>query len=718
MKDHHFSPIRVGARFSSEGAIWEVIEISTLPGRHIIAANGEHVRTMTMSELLHDTRHRFIPLEAHQPPDDLDETCALILAQLSAKELAEVRVRASHVREVLTGYVSGSAELARPDEPRAPYDPTLPLEARYAAKAAELGKSVRSVKRWVADFHNYGEAGLKVSRTYKAPQVDPRWASEALAVMASYVHASRPSKSAVIHKTNRNCTERFGDGEVPTPSRATAYRTLDLLERQQSLFRLSTKRIREIDQRPARPYGNLPCTRPGEYVYLDTTPLDVFALDPITLRWLPVNLTVAMDRYTRCIISLVLTAGSEKAVDIASVLYECMRPRPAPEHWPEYASWPEHGVPRCILIDPTAIEEPRSAQRKKSTRRAASGPAITPETIIVDHGKVYLSEHVCSACARLGISIQPARIREPRDKGPVERFFRTIRESLLQHLDGYKGPDVTCRGLDVEKRAFYYVDELEQIIRDWVATVYHHTPHDGLVEVGMPEAELTPTQMYHEGLARGGFIEAPTDPYLALEFLKVVPRTLQHYGIDLKKRKYQGDIANKLYGKPSPYAGKFKKKWPVYIDPYDIRFAYMRDPEDRSWHTLTWEHAAMLDQPLAEEALEFARRLAAKRHHHVDDKLALDELLARWEVGSKSTVAERRVAINMARQDRRLLSADVPKTDAETAAALASTAHTVRQQQQLPPEPETGDDDLPEELDDDYIGGEDDDFYRGAFEDA
>lgn len=704
-----YIPIRVGTRFSCDGSLWEIIETSSEHGGHVTAANGEHVRTMTMSELLHDTRHRFIPLDTQRAPDHLDETCALILAQLSAKELDEVRVRAGHIREVLTGYKSGSAELARPNEPEPQYEPTLPLEARYAAKAAELRVNVRSVKRWVADFRSYGEAGLKVSRKYKEPQVDPRWATEALAVMASYVTASRPSRSAVIHKTNRNCTERFGDGEVPTPSRATAYRTLSLLDRQQPLFRLSTQRIRDIDQRPARPYRNLPCTRPGEYVYLDTTPLDVFAMDPVTLRWLPVHLTVAMDRYTRCIIALVLTAGDAKAVDIASVLYECMRPRPAPEHWPAYASWPEHGVPRCILIDPTAIEEPRSARRKKTERRA-SGPAIAPETIIIDHGKIYVGEHVSSACARLWISIQPARIREPRDKAPVERFFRTIREDLVQHLDGYKGPDVYSRGLDVENRAFYYVDELEQIIREWVATVYHHRPHEGLVDPGVPNAAFTPTQMYHHGLARGGYIEAPRDPYLALEFLKVVPRTIQHYGVDVNNRVYRGEIATKLYGKPSPYTGKFKNKWPIYLDPYDIRHAYMRDPEDHSWHTLAWQHAEMLDQPLAAEALEFARKLAAKRHRFIDDKLALEELMMRWEVGSKSTVAERRLAVNMARQDRSLLSDQTAKTDAETVAALVSTAHTVRQQQQAAPEPETGDDDLPEELNNDYTGGEDDDF--------
>ncbi|WP_155727679.1 hypothetical protein [Mycobacterium avium] len=120
-----FMPIRVGTRFSRDGSLWEVIEIGSEYGGHVIASNGEHVRTMTISELLHDTRHRFIPLDMHRPPHDLDETCALILAQLSVEELDEVRVRAGHVREVLTGYKSGSAELARPNEPEPHYDPTL-----------------------------------------------------------------------------------------------------------------------------------------------------------------------------------------------------------------------------------------------------------------------------------------------------------------------------------------------------------------------------------------------------------------------------------------------------------------------------------------------------------------------------------------------------------------------------------------------------------------
>ena len=46
--------------------------------------------------------------------------------------------RAAHIREVLTGYRSGSPEMAEEGEPRPQYAPDRPLYERYADKAAEL----------------------------------------------------------------------------------------------------------------------------------------------------------------------------------------------------------------------------------------------------------------------------------------------------------------------------------------------------------------------------------------------------------------------------------------------------------------------------------------------------------------------------------------------------------------------------------------------------
>ena len=54
----------------------------------------------------------------------------------AAAVLAE---RAGHVREMLTGYRSGSEEAPRPGEPRPQFARGVPMSSREKAKAAELG---------------------------------------------------------------------------------------------------------------------------------------------------------------------------------------------------------------------------------------------------------------------------------------------------------------------------------------------------------------------------------------------------------------------------------------------------------------------------------------------------------------------------------------------------------------------------------------------------
>jgi hypothetical protein len=160
----------------------------------------------------------------------------------------------------------------------------------------------------------------------------------------------------VIRRTNARVVARFGEGVVELPSRATAFRVLAELENRYPTFRLSTKRNRDIAERPYGVYGKLRPTRPGEYLLMDTTRLDVFALDPVTLRWVQAELTIGMDWYSRCVTGVRVTPVSTKSVDAASVLYQSYRPRPAGKDWPTHAVWPEHGIPRSVLVDVGAID--------------------------------------------------------------------------------------------------------------------------------------------------------------------------------------------------------------------------------------------------------------------------------------------------------------------------------------------------------------------------
>jgi transposase InsO family protein len=644
--------VGVGTKFVYDGELVEVVEsVATAAGNEVVLRDrrGRAFR-MSLKELMFSGKARIVAPEPGPSADDPDGAFGVVLAQLTDAERGAVLERAAHVREVLTGYRSGSAELAGPGEPQASYDPALPLMKRYAAKAVELGRGVRTIKRWVHDFRRGGEAGLvDAAVTDRGPgplgRADPRWVETALEIMAEHSREASPTQQIIIARTEARVLARYGAGEVRIPSSSGAYRLLAELDRRVPTFHGSTKVRRDVADRPTQAYGKLRPTRPGEYLLLDTTRSDVFALDPVTLKWVQCEITVSMDWYSRCITGLRVT-GSTKSIDVSSTLFHTYRPRPAPQEWPEHAVWPEHGIPRGVLIDRGAMDGPVVA---------AAGPALVPETIVVDHGKVYVSEHITSVCRRLGMSIQPARLRTGRDKGPIERFFRTLRQGLLEALPGYKGPDVYSRGLDPEGEAFLFIDELDSIIREWIAVVYHHRPHSGLVDPRVPGLALSPAAMFDHGIARSGYIEVPRDPDLAYEFLEVRFLTVHHYGVDIDTRRYNGSVLNDYRNRASGYAGG---RWPFHVNTDDITRIYFRDNE-RKWHTVFWEHAASLDMPLSEEAFDLSRRRAAAKYTYPSAKLAIADLLQRWNMGLGLDRAERRMALRLSREQAAI---DLPET--------------------------------------------------------
>jgi transposase InsO family protein len=109
-----------------------------------------------------------------------------------------------------------------------------------------------------------------------------------------------------------------------------------------------------------------------------------------------------MDLYDRCICGLRLTPVSTKALDVAGVLYETVHPRIPDDD--EVQALPAHGVPDSVVLD---------ARKLVDAKGRPLLPSVAAETIVYDHGQIYLSQHVESVCARFGISLQPARPPNP-----------------------------------------------------------------------------------------------------------------------------------------------------------------------------------------------------------------------------------------------------------------------------------------------------------------
>lgn len=627
--------LQIGSILAYDGARCTVIEMI---GDELVVKDSSHqIRRLRIVDLLSDADWLQMSSNSAVRPTP----SALRWADSSVEQREVAEERAAHIRELESGYRSGHSGSASVDEPRHEYIPSRSMSARRAAKARELGKSARTVQRWQQRYADGGVIALLDYRTIgwepMLGGIDLRWVETARRVLAEELNSSKATIKATLAKIEARVHLEYSNDSVRIPPRTTAYRAIQELTRGQGTFTSSTKARRSIANRPSAPYGRLVATRPGEYVLLDTTPLNVFGIVPITGSWMRAELTVAMDLYDRSILGLKLSPVSTKSIDVAGVLMEVLHPYRCPPDWGDRATWPFHGIPTNILVDGEALRMTRFKR-----------PGILPDTVVVDHGKPFMSAHVRSVCQRLGISIQPAHVYTPTDKAQVERFFRTI-DDLLQELPGYKGKDVASRGLAPENDAVYTLPQLEQIIREWIATVYHLRPHAGLIDPQLPGIKMSPAERYAQGIAIAGRMRVPVNAEIMLELLPIVTRSIHHYGVEVGKLRYTGEIVAKYHDRSRSNATG-KRKWQFSVNPDDLSRIYFNDPEDGSWHTLHWEHAGRLSGPFSEDALDYAKQLALNpdRYERVED--ALSALLERWGAGRASAPAERRISARLAAQ--------------------------------------------------------------------
>jgi len=339
--------LAVGTRLAYDGQWWQV---SGLDGPHVLLTSpAGGIMRVGAGHLLADPSTRL-----HGAPADPVEGAGAELAGLGEAELAGLRARIAHVQEVRTGFRRGCAELAADGEPRPQYAPGVPMLARYAVKAAEAGVGVSTLRRWVKDFEEHGPAGLADDRWRRRRSplagADPRWLEMARRVLAEHTEASKPTQDLILAEVAARLDAEHGEAAVPVPKPTRARILLREISKGTSAFG-GTKAKREIAGRPAAPYGRLRAMRPGEYLLLDTTRLDVFAMDPVTLRWVQAELTAAMDLYDRCVTGLRLTPVSTKAVDAAAVLFESIRPLPGPAAGQADIRPAYHGLPGQVVID-------------------------------------------------------------------------------------------------------------------------------------------------------------------------------------------------------------------------------------------------------------------------------------------------------------------------------------------------------------------------------
>ena len=245
-------------------------------------------------------------------------------------------------------------------------------------------------------------------------------------VIDAETDTSTGTRSRLIRRVVKAVEATYGPGVVPLPGKTTFYKVIDAVATGRHTFGSAVTR-RQTANRPPGMFTPTHAARPGEQVQIDSTPIDVLVLldNGVPVR---ADLTIAVDVATRTICAAVLRPVGTKAVDAALLLARMLVPEPMRPGWSPALRMSASRLPHARLLDIDARME-----------LAAARPVIVPDTIVIDGGKVFVSDTFTRACERLGVSIQRARPRTPTDKAIVEATFGSINTLFCQHVAAYTG---------------------------------------------------------------------------------------------------------------------------------------------------------------------------------------------------------------------------------------------------------------------------------------
>jgi len=260
---------------------------------------------------------------------------------------------------------------------------------------------------------------------------------------------------------------------------------------------------------------------------------------------------------------------------------------------------------------------------------------------------VYLSQTFRNACRAMGINFQPTHKGSPWEKGTVETSFNAVDTLFAQYVAGYLGNSVENRGRDAGQAAAWSLLELQELLDEWLVTVWANRPHDGLRDPLTPGRALTPNEKYAALLETAGYAPVPLTQNDYIELLQVEWRAISSYGIKIKHRKYDCKALGPYRRQHSGITAR-KGLWEIHRDPCDPSHIWVRNHHDGGWIQAAWTHLSTGPVPFGDLAWDHAQKMLARRgiDKPTEDQIAqaARDLIDRAEQGPDPGKRDLRVA--------------------------------------------------------------------------
>lgn len=579
-----------------------------------------------------------------------------------------------HLLEVITGRPETGV-----DTDSVGFDPTVTtLRRREMAKLTELNDeghvlTLRTLQRQRKAYQRDGLLGV-LDRRYRPNRpvhgrVDPRVSETVSDLIQAETELSTGTVRRLKRKTARELKVRYGDEAPQMPSETTFYRLVWRLSAGKHTFG-SARTRRSLAKQPDKPFGTLTVARPGEVVEVDSTPLDVaVCFDDGTVG--RVELIGMVDCATRTIAAAVLRPTTT-AVDAALLLARSLTPEPMRPGWSDAVRMTRSVLPHHSL---TSLDQRFEA--------AAARPVIAPETIVVDHGKAYLSQTFSQACCTLGINLQPAHPDEPTDKPHVERTIESVGTMFAAEVAGYLGSSVERRGKHTEKKAAWSIVQLQALLDEWIVTTWQNRPHDGLRDPLTPGKTLTPNEKYAALVEVAGYVPVALSGDDYVELLPARWRKINSYGVRINNRHYDAKALNPYRGQTSGISRK-NNRWEVHFDPCDVSRVWVRNHHESGWIQANWTHLHTAPVPFGETIWKQSQQILAERGQRAPTQTeiaeAAEELLTRAAAGPPEQLMDKKTRRKLVRAQHSTVTPLWPRPapesseDADDVAAVADDA--------------------------------------------
>ncbi|QBC42592.1 Mu transposase C-terminal domain-containing protein [Iodobacter fluviatilis] len=433
MKPRYYSP-KVGLRFHMHGCEFEVTYIYAGIVRYAAAIGGKAFR------ISHD---RFIEMQEsetllikNQDIEGISENgCSGKLSELSEKETrAAIRMR-RYVDSAVTQLVYPTSKkhltaliplIAFELEDQQPPDP-------------------RTVASWIKRYFLEGRDGALLSLRHKqsgnrglrfCPQVEIL-IEEAIqqVFLQSERRDAKDVRTHIVGKLSELGLLSKHSSTVTVPSLRTLQRRIKALD---PYIVALAKKGKVAADRVARAAGRaIISPRPMYLVQIDTHYLDILLRDPDSgdVIGRP-YLVCILDVYTRAVVGIYIS-----------------------------------------MFPPSAVTT-LAAVKNMLTRLGMGLPGGIPVRIVPDNGVEFKNSAFIRLCARLGIIVTPAEIRDPNDKAHIESFFRTLTTLLVQKCAGTTFSSPSDRGeYDSRSRAASILEKMHEYCLEWINEVYHTSIH-------------------------------------------------------------------------------------------------------------------------------------------------------------------------------------------------------------------------------------------------